>query len=255
MIIKGQNKKLCFVFISHGRIHYYKEQAYFFKKFKNLKKEDYDIIIYDNSTESRENVLDAIKDFEVSPKAVFTQMPNQGYFLGAHFALNDTYDLYKEYDYVVHLLHDVLIINDQHLYDWLQNLDDCKCGLLTNQFGASAEVYATDFFVFKPQMLNKDFWEKVIVWATIPKEQMLKLFPTIPFNLSLGNMPPELVMRVVTDEFKIPVLIWTRMHHTVDGRVLCNPTPEQLKGYRYRSFVDTAGLLHTHDIEDLEKYK
>jgi hypothetical protein len=83
-------------------------------------------------------------------------------------------------------------------------------------------------------MLNKKFWEE---------------------SINLGNIPPELILRILTDKYDIPVMIWTRMHPTIDGRVLCAPTEEQRQGYRYRYFADTAGILHTHDLQDLNKYK
>jgi hypothetical protein len=235
-------KKICFHIVSHGKLQCYDLQSYFFKKFKNLTKDDYDIIVWDNSQASEEELINHTSGFEVKP-TIFHKMPNQGYFLGQLYALNETYSLYEKYKYVVHLSVDCFIVDDQPLYDWLQNLDSCECGLLTNQFyflknnsvtNKTTECYGTDFFVFKPDMLNKNFWTE---------------------SLTLGYIPPELIMKILSVKYDIPVLIWTRMHTTIDGRVLCAPTEEQMKGYRYRYNADTSGIHHTHDLEDLDKYK
>lgn len=236
-------KKICFHIVSHGKLECYKLQSYFFNKFKNIKKEDYDIIIWDNSNKKEVELVEYSKDFKV-PLTIFSQKPNPGYFLGQLYALNETYHLYKDYEYIVHLSVDCFIVDDQPLTDWIINMEVCQSGLLSNQFcfipgkneyvTKTTQCYGSDFFVFKPNMLDKSFWEE---------------------SLTMGNIPPELILRKLTDKYDIPVMIWTRMHPTIDGRVLCAPTPEQMKGYRYRYFADTSGILHTHNLEDLDKYK
>ena len=157
-------KDICFHIVSHGKLECYDLQSNFFKKFKNIKKENYDIIIWDNSNKTKEEIFGHISEFENIP-TVFHQKPNPGYFLGQLYALNETYDLYKKYKYVVHLSVDCFIVDDQPLYDWLQNLDSCESGLLSNQFTfipnsnrfvtKTTQCYGSDFFFFKNNILNK----------------------------------------------------------------------------------------------------
>lgn len=233
--------KLCFHIVSHGKLECYDLQAHFFNKFKHIK--NYDVIVWDNSGKSYSEVESHTKDFNCNLK-IFAEKENQGYFLGQLNAINYCFDLFKDYEYVVHLSVDCFIVDDSPLNDFIENCRVVNAGLLSNQFHFLPETnsyvtkptacYGSDFFMFNPRILDKKFWEKC---------------------LEYGNIPPELSLQKACGELDKLVMIWTRMHPTIDGRVLCAPTEEQRKGYRYRYNADTSGIHHTHDLEDLNKYK
>jgi hypothetical protein len=235
------NNKLCFHIVSHGKLECYDLQAYFFNKFKFIK--DYDIIVWDNSGASYSEVESHLKDFKCNVK-IFAPMKNEGYFLGQLTAINKCYNLIKNYEYVIHLSVDCFIVDDSHLNDFIENCRSVNAGLLSNQFHFLPETnqyvdsptacYGSDFFMFNPKILNKEFWDRC---------------------LDYGYIPPELILRRVCDEMDKMVMIWTRMHPTIDGRILCAPTEEQRKGYEYRYYADTAGIHHCHNLSCLEKYK
>lgn len=234
-------KRICFFIVSNGKIDCYKWQAKFYKKFKHIT--EYDVIIYDNSSISREALLDATRDFPVTP-TIFSQQENKGYFLGQLYAINQCFDLLSKYDYVIHHTCDSFFINDYRLYDFLRNFEvHDGVGLMTNQYlfhprnnndvKTPTMCYGTDVFVFKPSILDKVFWEK---------------------TLTYGNMPPELIMYKALKDMSLYVLVWTRMFITAKGHHLCAPTGDDLCGYPLRYFADEIGISHTHDLSYLEKY-
>ena len=104
--------------VSHGRLDCYDKQAVFFNKFECIK--EYDIIIYDNSGATEEQIKVHTKDFNADVR-IICQRPNQGYFLGQLNALNECYDLLKDYTYVIHHSWDCFFVKDGYLNDWLIN--------------------------------------------------------------------------------------------------------------------------------------
>lgn len=234
-------KRICFFIVSHGKLDCYKWQAKFYKKFKCIT--DYDLIVYDNSNASEDELKNAVSDFPTAPK-IFSRQENKGYFLGQLHAINKCYDLLKNYDYVIHHTCDSFFVNDYRLYDYIRNFEvHDGIGLMTNQYlfhprnNSDVKIptmcYGTDVFVFKPSILNKNFWEK---------------------TLTYGNIPPELIMFKVLKEIDGFAFIWTRMFITAAGSHLCAPNHEDLCGYPLRYFADEIGISHTHDLSYLEKY-
>ena len=235
--------RLCFFIVGHGRLECYSKQAIFFNKFNRIK--NYDIIIYDNSGVSGEIIKSYAKDFQANVRIVCRDH-NPGYHLGQLTALNDCYELLKDYDYVVHHTWDSFVVNDNYLNDWLINFKVQRgCGLLTSQFlfdpannqyvSELTMCLSTDVFAFDPKILNKTFWETC---------------------LSYGNIPPELIIYKATKQLNIVVSIWSRVWVTTSGQQLCAPTPEQLGGAHFRSppNADTMNIMHTHTLSTLDKY-
>ena len=233
--------KICFHMVSHGKLECYDLQAHFLNKFKHIT--DYDVIVWDNSDATYEEVASHTKDFTCDVK-IFAQNPNEGYYLGQLNALNKTYHLIKDYEYVVHLSVDCFIVDENPLRDFIENTKVVDAGLLSNQFHflpksnpyvkTPTACYGSDFFMFNPRILDKQFWDRC---------------------LEYGNIPPELTLQKVCTELDKLVMIWTRMHPTIDGRVLCAPTMAQKKGYDYRHNADTSGIHHCHNLVMLDKYK
>lgn len=236
------NDKICFLIVSHGKMDHYDLQAHFFNKFRKIT--NYDIVVWDNSNTSDDVVKSHLTQFNVEPVSVYTQQHNPGYHLGNFHAIHGCYDILKNYKYVVHMTVDSFIVDENPLNDFIVNMDVCDADLLSNQFmfHPKLNAYVTkptfclggDFFMFNPSRFDISFWETL---------------------LQQGYYPPELTLYKLCTQLEKAVMIWTRMHPTVDGRVLCAPTEEERKGYRYRYFADTAGVLHTHDLIDLDKYK
>jgi hypothetical protein len=235
--------KLCFFIVGHTRLECYAKQAVFYNKFKHIK--DYHIIIYENSGASLEDIEERTKDFN-NKVQIICQKENLGYHLGQLTALNECYDLLKDYDYVIHHTWDSFFVDDGRLNDWLVNFKvHTGCGLLTNQFlfdprnnryvSVSTICYGTDVFVFDPKILNKTFWETC---------------------LSYGNIPPELIIYKATKQLNILVVIWERLFVTNDNRTLCAPSPAQMDNNHYRNtpYADTMSIMHTHNLNTLDKY-
>ena len=169
---------------------------------------------------------------------------NAGYHLGQLYGINECYHLLKNYDYVVQHTSDTFFVSDSLLSDWIINFEKHKgVGLMTNQFLFHPEsnhhvreptlCYGTDVFVFKPSLLDKEFWLK---------------------TLSYGDIPPELILYKACTDLKKLVFIWPRMFVTNEGRQLCAPEASDLNGYDARFFADTVSVMHTHNLTFLDKY-
>lgn len=236
--------KILFFIVSHGKINCYKYQSYFFNRFKNI--DNYDIIIWDNSNHTQDELLISTNDFVNKPQ-IFSQQPNPGYFLGNFYALRGIHTVLgkdiENYKYVVHMTNDSFIVDENPLNDHMINMDIQRADIMTNQFaflpGSNQYVdkptmcLGGDFFVYNPRSIDTEFWNILC---------------------NQTNLPPELTFYRLATQMEKVIFYWIRMHPTIDGRVLCAPTEEQRKGYRYRYNADTAGILHTHDLEDLNKY-
>lgn len=234
--------RICFIIVSHGKLNCYEYQSFFFNRFSKIL--DYDIIIYDNSNASEKEIKEYTKNFNKQP-IIFAQKPNPGYYLGNFSALRDIHSTIhlENYKYVVHMTNDSFIVDENPLNDHMVNMDIQRADILTNQFCFLPEnhtylkkptmCFGGDFFVYNPRSLTFSFWNTLC---------------------GMGSFAPEYTFYKLATELEMVVFYWIRMHPTIDGRVLCAPTVEQRKGYRYRYNADTAGIHHTHDLEDLHKY-
>jgi len=233
--------KLCFFLTSHGRSENYEWQALAYKKFKYIK--NFDIIIHDNSNISKETLTAATKNL-VNIKCILSNEPNHGYYLGQLNAINNYYYLLKEYDYVIHHVHDFFFLDDSYLRDWLENFQEYPgVGFLTNQFPfhpsnnkfvtQATLCLASDCFIFDPKIANDFFWKK---------------------TLSYGNIPPELILYKATQELNIPVIFWPRLHKTKSGRTLFAPKPQDLENLHKNFYPDTIGTMHNHNYDILKLY-
>jgi hypothetical protein len=235
--------KICFIIVSHGKLNCYEHQSYFFNRFSKI--DNYDVIIFDNSNATEDEIKKYTTNFNVKP-TIFSQRQNPGYYLGNFYALREVHSKIQldGYKYIVHMTNDSFIVDENYLNDHMVNMDIQRADILTNQFCFLPEHHpylkkptmclGGDFFVYNPRSLSFSFWNTLC---------------------QIENLAPEYTFYKLATELEMIIFYWIRMHPTVDGRILCAPTEEQRKGYRYRYFADTAGILHTHDLEDLEKYK
>lgn len=91
-------------------------------------------------------------------KLIYTDK-NIGYLWGGHESLSQTFNVWKEYNYCIHLHPDVFILNDQHILKMISEMKDedfINTHNLDPLKDDNKDYLSFDFFIFKPrQILNK----------------------------------------------------------------------------------------------------
>jgi hypothetical protein len=181
--------KILFFITMHRQLDELKIYSYFFNKFNHIK--NFDIFIYNTNKNISEQMVR--NNLNLNTKVyVHCDTNNEGYVLGLFSGLSQNYDLYREYDFIVHLHPDVFILDDKKLYELLIDQKDKDIDFLVSQVVEAPFAYLTDLFIFKPK---NNFISKYINYRNLDSAEKI-LFSIIEGN----NLKKYLFSRYPNDE-------------------------------------------------------
>lgn len=151
--------KILWHYNSHRHMEEYSLSSEFFNRSDFLKKHAEVLVTYNNSGLNLEDLKNAC-NFECKFEVIRTTNPKNGVHTGQFVALNETFHLFQEYDFVIHTTPDVYLVNDKPLIKLLEEEAYSDNHMIVDYHpyhpGAS-QLYCTDFFVFKPRMIKNFF--------------------------------------------------------------------------------------------------
>lgn len=155
------NPKILLLYTSHRQLEEVKLQSLLYKKngssesFKNI-----DLLFYCNSPIIDKKILNEyLNELPHKNKMLFHTDKNIGYLWGGHEAVYNCFNIWKNYDYCIHLHPDVFILNDQYI---LKIIEDCEKNkeidfINTHNLDPlkddNKNYLSFDFFIFKPKQI------------------------------------------------------------------------------------------------------
>jgi len=154
--------KILLLYTSHRQLEEIYLQSLLYQKFPDNYSviTKLDTLFYCNSSEIDEEKL--VKYINMLPqknKKLIHTDKNIGYLWGGHEAVSETFDIWKEYDVVIHLHPDVFILNDQMITKLLEKLiltteiDFISTYNLDPTKDDNKNYLSFDFFMFKPKQI------------------------------------------------------------------------------------------------------
>jgi len=188
------------------------------KKLKTL-----DLLYYCNKID-----LDVKPYFDLLPnqnKKLIHTSKNAGYQMGRMESLTDTYDIWKNYDYVIYTQPDIYVINEDKILDVLDKYRNRKeIFIFTKSLADDEKFYSADIWIFKPKLVPLNIIE---LWKTDATFGNLSKTPNIEYLLhkimTENNIPHIMIKRFDNDHW--------------------NPRR-----------IDLLGLWHEHETSKVEKY-
>lgn len=164
--------KILFFMTGHRQLEEYQIQKSIFEKFPD--DIDHDLIVHSNSSIPASEIEKRLQGLR-SLKKVCAQMPNKGYATGHFHALKESYAMFTDYDYVIHLHPDVFVIDSSRLFSGVKVAFDwgfdfylsymlhvnTPSGLTETRNINGREMniyYHTDMFGFNPKSLTPNFF-------------------------------------------------------------------------------------------------
>ena len=155
-------QKILLLYTSHRQLREVYLQSLLYRKFPEKYSNiicNVDVLFYCNSTQVPKDKL--IKYLNLLPqknkKLIYTSK-NIGYCWGGHESLSETFDVWKDYDIVIHLHPDVFILSDNVLCKIIEEIktDFVNSYNLDPKIDDNRNYLAFDFFMFRPkQIFNK----------------------------------------------------------------------------------------------------
>lgn len=208
--------KILIYFSSHRQLKEIEYSSYFFNRTKFLKENSEVMIHCDNDSLYNDEILKYTKyetNFYISrSKQTYPVYPN-GVFNGFLKGLSNNFDFFKNYDYIIHLVPDCYIINEDKIVDLLNDNINSEFEFIVdyhpyhNQYTKSQ--YICDFFIFKPKKITNIFSDH-----------------------SDSNV-------IVSENW-----LYLKIHeYNIKHKTICRG-PESLKWN-----IDDYGLIHNHNLE------
>jgi hypothetical protein len=211
--------KVLLFFSSHRQLEEITLSSLFFNRTKRLKHMADVMLFCDNDNLSREQ-LERVCLYEsnttiVKSKQVFDSGTPTGVSgNGIHLGLGQCFEHFLQYDYVINMVPDCYITNDEHVVRLLEEEFYSDTAFIVdhhpNHNESTATQFACDFFVFKPNKIHNLFNEI----------DMLKL------------VPPE---NFIYDKI---------VEHSIPHRRI-----ERLGSLHWN--IDSYGLIHNHDVRQI----
>jgi len=150
--------KLLWHLNSHRQLEEYFLSSQFFNRTEFLKNNT-DVLVTFNSDNI--NIEDLKKKcvYDTKVEIVKTTNPPDGVHRGQLIAINETFDKFADYDYVIHTTPDVYIVEEKYIKILLEEeINSDNHFIVDKQYD---QQYCTDFFVFKPSKVI-DFFNLAI---------------------------------------------------------------------------------------------
>ena len=189
--------------------------SYFFNKNKFLK-QNFEVIVHCNNQNRTLQELKNKCKFNTKTEIILTTK-NNGYSSGHIEALCDNFELFKKYDYCIHLHPDCYITNDIKLQNIFKDEFDYA---VSPSFHMNRMCYSTDFFVFKPNLNIFNNYEKI--WKSFP-----------------NTIPEYYFYDIIKNDMSLKIKILDRYPN--------------LNGTGFRT-IDNFDLWHEHDNEKVLRY-
>lgn len=206
--------KILWHFNSHRHFEEYYFSSQFFNR-SNFFKKNADVLVTCNNVNIDLLSLKEKCQYECNLEIVRTTNPLNGVHTGQLVSLSETFEKFKDYDFVIHTTPDVYMVEDKRLISLLEQEKESYNSFIVDYHPFHNEhtlkTYSTDFFVFKPKKIENFFSLKFE-----PSEQCHCI---------------EAHLYRVLHELKIP-------HRTI------NRGKTSLKWQ-----VDDYGLIHNHNID------
>jgi len=149
--------KVLIIITGHKHNEEYKLYGMFLNNCKNILK--FDFILHNNCITN--NIYKNVEFIKSNKKLIITNK-NNGFKLGAIEALCDIIDnhnlLSSEYDYIIHTHPDVFITNESKIIKLLEDELYTDNIFLVTLSLKQINMYAFDFFIFKPNKLNHNIF-------------------------------------------------------------------------------------------------
>ena len=200
-----------------------KEFKYFVKFLENCPSlvECSDVYIHCNNCEVESELLEMYKLFPNKNKYLYITTKNEGFKMGGVEAVSDAFDrnIFKDYDYVIHLHPDVFITKDVAIMKILnENINNNTAFFITKSFPNDSYFFSFDFFIFKPKLLESNIFNDCIhECADIPEHYLC----------------------YIINKYKVPYIFINRFWDN-------NWQPRRIDEYLY--------LWHEHDLEKVERH-
>jgi len=154
-------------------------------------------------------------------KTMLLTSKNSGYTFGGIEAVADSFDLFKEYDYVIHSHPDVFITTDHLLGKILEYFSySDKVFLVNNAWAGDDKWMSFDFFIFRPKLLSKNIFTE---WQDYKTSNPAHIENVLFDLVTKYNIPYQYINRYDTGHW----------------------SPRR---------VDMIGLYHEHDLEKVHQY-
>lgn len=186
----------------------------FFNKSEYLKN-NFDVFLHcNNSSRTHGELLNVIK-FNTNTNLLITSK-NSGYHFGHLEALSDSFNMFNNYNMVIHLHPDCYIVDDINIKT-LNEIDFDIAAAPINHIGRKG--FATDFFAFKTKTNFVNDWKDA-------------------YNKNNKGVPEHYFFDAVSN---LPLKLLTKTRYPNDN------------GAAFRS-VDNYGLWHEHNNNAVKEY-
>ena len=164
--------KTLLLYTSHRQLEEVRLSSYFYNKSDFLKQMD--VILHCNNEKIDKQKLKQNFDlFDAPNKEIIFSNKNSGHHSGVAQAIDSIYNKLLEYDFVVHLHPDVLILDPANLQATLEKNYNSDADFIVWQIHKTLGMphghernaeYASDFFIFRPKEENNIFKQHADYW-------------------------------------------------------------------------------------------
>ena len=155
--------KILWHYNSHRHLEEYSLSSRFFNRSEFFKKNAHVLVTCNNMNISIEELKNRCS-YDCKFEVVRTTNPGNGVHSGQLVALNETFDKFHSYDYVIHSTPDVYLVDDAPLISLLTEELNSSNHMIVDHHPYHPNcqfVYCTDFWIFKPQKITNFYGEKL----------------------------------------------------------------------------------------------
>jgi len=136
------------------------EIGYYSKFLQRNKKlcEQFDIFVHVNSIDNLLKITEHFNSFPVTNKTIQITTKNSGFTFGLFEGLSDNFNIFKEYDNVIHTHPDVYTVNEQSILNLIEQHTD-SVFLVNQAYPTVRDWMSTDLFVFRPKLLKENIFK------------------------------------------------------------------------------------------------
>ncbi len=162
--MNGINIRILIYFSSHRQLKEIEYSSYFFNNTKFLRENSEVMIHCDNDSLNNEDIYPYIKYdtkwYLNRSKQTFPTYPN-GVFNGFLKGLSNNFDFFKNYDFVIHMVPDCYITNENKIVELLRENIESEINFIVDYHpdhnSQTKEQFVCDFFIFKPKKIFNIF--------------------------------------------------------------------------------------------------
>ena len=197
--------KILLFYVSHRQTDEIVYSGILLNKTKFLK-ENADVYLYcNNKNISIENLEDYLSIYEMNTKLYHTEK-NAGYMYGLYEAIDDSFEEFYGYDYVVHLHPDYFIYDENHIVNIIRQMEETESSFgvcFDRNDNTNNTGYHSGLFIFKP---TKEIHNYFKLWKDLQKINS----KTIEFNNEVVPLVAEFVILYIVRNSGKKYVYWER---------------------------------------------